>query len=173
MPGPLKNIVSAGLQMSENPGAVSAVLRGQSLRRSRLQVWSGGAEGDSKGKEEGMDSPLFTRMCRPVGNFLGSGRAAEYDIAMYRLNWGPVEMCIGRLSLPEVFCRRIAEPLPTYRDQSCYRRFVKTTGKRSPAVAISGVSNSFPAIAGRFIVEYLLQGNTEDVRYPEGNFERG
>ncbi len=32
---------------------------------------------------------------------------------------------------------------------------------------------SFPAIAGRIVVEYLLQGNTEDVRDAEGNFERG
>jgi hypothetical protein len=31
---------------------------------------------------------------------------------------------------------------------------------------------SFRASAGRIVVEYLFQGNTEDVRNAEGNFER-
>ena len=32
---------------------------------------------------------------------------------------------------------------------------------------------SFPAIAGRIVVEYLLQRNIKNVRDAEGNFQRG
>jgi hypothetical protein len=62
----------------------------------------------------------------------------------------------------------------TYRDRPCQRHFGAIQGERdSDCLRALQRIESLPAIAGRIVMEDLLQGNIKDVRDSERNFERG